>query len=341
MDDQIAKHRLLDNDDDIVKRPRYECNHSNIITYSHICHDMKDVKDELDLNGIAIYANAISNDLCDASINQIWTAMESLIPVNRNDSSSFELIQRQLCPNHGGLFQWYHLGHLTSIWDIRLTCLPLFQHLWGVSDLVCSMDGLYFKPPSRLGIYKKKNWYHVDQGSNRIGLQNWQGAVNLTSNLDDDAACLSVFFKSHLYHTEYLSLNHCSKDFVVVDEEYYLNKPGVIVADVRAPKGALVLWDSRTVHMGKQAMTSTAALRSVAYVSMMPRRCCSVKVQAKRLQYFHERRTLSHWCDVAAAFGKFPRYMPLNTSDALINRSWQDIPGVLKLEDEGSYMSLI
>ena len=333
MEESVMKHTLDDGDDtQPSKRTRLTA-----MEYTHLCCDMNEVKDELRLNGVAIVPNAVGDELCDMTINQIWTAMESLVPVQRNNPETYVNLQQQLLPSHGGLFQCYHLGHLKSIWDIRLTCVPLFQQLWDTQDLCCSFDGIYFKPPSRLGIYRQKNWYHIDQGSIRIGEQNWQGAVNLVDNLDSNSACLSVFMKSHLHHTDYLTQNPDKNDFVQIDEDYYLQKQSVAIANVRAPKGALVLWDSKTVHMGKPPLTATAPLRSVVYVSMMPRNICH-QAHKKRLKYFKERRILSHWCDVARVFGRLPQYLK---ETRLKDKNWMDIPGILRQEEEGAYMSLV
>ena len=62
------------------------------------------------------------------------------------------------------------------------------------------------------------------------------------------------------------------------------------------PAGALVLWDSRTFHQNQYGKEKSEE-RIVQYVSFLPKHSSNNTevMKTKRLKYFNDRRTTSHW----------------------------------------------
>ncbi len=105
---------------------------------------------------------------------------------------------------------------------------------------------------------------------------------------------LVVYEGSHLLHEKYAEEKNLtsSKNWLLIDPDYlakHENKRRVL--NVKA--GSLVLWDSRTFHQNQYGDCNEE--RIVQYVCFLPRLGLSPKMQAKRIKYFNERRTTSHW----------------------------------------------
>jgi len=81
------------------------------------------------------------------------------------------------------------------------------------------------------------------------------------------------------------------------------------VRTVECPAGSLVLWDSRTIHAGKEALPGRARPndRIVAYVCCTPRSRAPQRIIDKRVKYFEEMRMTSHWPHKCRVFGKNPQ----------------------------------
>lgn len=69
-----------------------------------------------------------------------------------------------------------------------------------------------------------------------------------------------------------------------------------------------MLWDSRTVHMGKNPDIGRSHQhdRMVVYVCMMPTSKCPEEKRLLRIKRFEERRGTSHWPYKVSLFQKAP-----------------------------------
>ena len=76
---------------------------------------------------------------------------------------------------------------------------------------------------------------------------------------------------------------------------------------LKIPAGSLVLWDSRTFH--QNIVSNSDEERLVQYVCMKPKddRLNSPSQTKKRLQYFENLRTTSHWPYPIKVNGMQPR----------------------------------
>jgi hypothetical protein len=78
---------------------------------------------------------------------------------------------------------------------------------------------------------------------------------------------------------------------------------------IKCPKGSMVLWDSRTIHCGSEALKTrkTQNFRHVVYVCYEPRNRCTQSNLTKKLKAYEEMRMTSHWPCKIKLFPKTPR----------------------------------
>lgn len=190
-----------------------------------------------------------------------------------------------------GIFKFHEVGHQRHAWYIRTREMVqnVFKKIWKTEELVVSFDGSCWmnKELSKTD----KNWTHTDQASNKIGVHCYQGFVSLTSNKE---RTLVVYEESHNLHEPYMKERNLtdSKNWLKIDTDY-LEKIKESRRVLEVDEGSLVLWDSRTFHQNQYGKTGEE--RIVQYVSYLPKEKRSNAMKAKRMKYFIERRTTSHW----------------------------------------------
>lgn len=229
-----------------------------------------------------------------------------------------------------GIFKHFEVGHQKHAWFIRTRekVIDKFQKLWNTKELNVSFDGTcYIKKEE-----KKKDsiWTHTDQAPISIGLQCYQGFVSLTDNED---RTLVVYEGSHLLHENYMkekNLKH-KKNWEKIDKDY-LNTISNRKKVVSVKAGSLVLWDSRTFHQNQYGIKKEE--RIVQYVSYLPKTHIknTKTMQKKRLKYFNERRTTSHWASPLIVNGKQPR--TYGNNNLLIDYSKLNIVDLKEFEEE-------
>jgi hypothetical protein len=166
-----------------------------------------------------------------------------------------------------------------------------FREIWGTPFLVTSMDGCcYIEPDAPKSL---RGWVHTDQAPNREGLACVQGYVSYTTNTE---RTIILYEGSHRLHANYFAERgiKSSKNWQLIDEAY-LETIADLKRVVHVNAGEMVLWDSRTFHMGGNLEVGEERL--VQYVCFLPRHSeeNTATEQAKRKKYFTERRTTSHW----------------------------------------------
>jgi len=72
---------------------------------------------------------------------------------------------------------------------------------------------------------------------------------------------------------------------------------GCAYKKIKCPKGSLVLWDSRTIHCGTEALKTREKpnIRAIIYLCYMPKSIYSKTDFKKREKAFNELRTTNHW----------------------------------------------
>lgn len=207
-----------------------------------------------------------------------------------NSTPNLKLSHEKMDPH--GIFKYHEVGHQYFAWYLRTRpqIINIFQQIWDTKDLVVSFDGCCYIPS---GLNKKDNiWTHTDQASNNSELTCYQSYVSLTNN---EKTTLIVYEGSHLLHSEYFSDKpKSSGNWNLIDHET-LDKLKDSKKILKVNPGSLVIWDSRTFHQNCYGNPSEERL--VQYLSYLPKQNPknSKAMQTKRLKYFTERRTTSHW----------------------------------------------
>ena len=274
------------------------------------------IQNELDQNGFCVIENILSNDKSDKYINDIWNWLSNLNPnINRNDPSTFNDFNWPF--NIHGIIQHYNIAHQQFVWDIRCEdkVVEVFKNIWNDDNLIVSFDCSCIMKPYIYNSeeYEKKEnkkWFHTDQSSLKIGRHCIQGFVNLEDAYDNDG-CLYVIEKSHLYHErlfkEYKNLE-CRSDWYEIkkDEYEWLLSFGLKEKKVNAPKGSLVLFDSRLFHCNSppNKLQEIPRWRYAIYVCMTPKKLLDEKNKKQRDKAFRNKRTTSHWPHLIRVFPK-------------------------------------
>lgn len=284
--------------------------------------DVKNVKNVLDRYGVAIIPNLINDMECEAMISGMWDFLEEItqnmkIPIMRNKPETYKTFY-ELYPLHSMLIQRWGVGQAQFQWDLRTNekIINVFKEIWLTDKLAVSFDGASFHfPPEKTGkgfLEKVKNqWLHTDQSYTRNGIeciQSWITAYPV--NIGD--ATLTFLEKSHLYHgdfTEHFTITDKKNWYKLNEKEmqFYINK-GCKQKSIACPKGSLVLWDSRTIHAGQEAMQCREHenIRFITYLCYTPIEDIPEKILKKRREAVNNLRTTSHWPKYAKLFPTTP-----------------------------------
>jgi ectoine hydroxylase-related dioxygenase (phytanoyl-CoA dioxygenase family) len=207
--------------------------------------------------------------------------------------------------NPHGIFKFGEIGHQRHAWYLRTLdeVQAPFRTIWDTTELTTGFDGSCWMS----GDCNKKDsiWTHTDQAPDTKGLTCVQGFIALTSNKERS---LVVYEGSHLLHEAYMSEKKISgkKNWLLIDHEYLARIASTKkVLEVKA--GSLVLWDSRTFHQNQYGQMGEE--RIVQYICLLPKthKSNTPAQQQKRLKYFEERRTTSHWPYPLQVNGKQPQ----------------------------------
>lgn len=281
------------------------------------------LKETLNKFGVAIIPNVLNENECTSLVNGIWNYFEHItqeweIPIKRDNPNSWKEFYK-LYPTHAMLIQHWDVGHTQVSWDVRQNekIVDIFSHFWNCdkNELLVSFDGLSFNLPPEItkrGWNKNNTWYHTDQSftvDEFKCIQSWVTGIDV----NDGDATLSFMEGSNKYHKEF------RKNFNITDksnwykltkeqEQFYLSK-NCLYKNIKCPKGSLVLWDSRTIHCGVEALRNREKpnLRAIIYLCYMPRELSTQKLLEKKQKAFQELRTTSHWANKPTLFPKNPR----------------------------------
>lgn len=292
--------------------------------YERYLATLYNVNQVLETYGVAIIPNILNGDECDAMNRGMWDTLEHLSqtwdkPIKRDIPESWREM-RQLYPKHSMLHQHWSIGHAQYIWDIRQNekVVEVFAKIWSCrkGELLVSFDGAsYHMPPeqTRLGWYRGKDWLHSDQSYLSPGFKCVQGWINGYDTNEGDAS-LTILESSADYHEEFQQRfqSDIKDDWILLNEEqlkFYEEEKCCLRKRIKCPKGSLVLWDSRTIHCGSEALKDRPHpnFRNVAYVCYEPRNRCTANNLRRKVKAFNEMRMTSHWPCKATLFPKLPR----------------------------------
>lgn len=154
----------------------------------------------------------------------------------------------------------------------------------------------------------EKSWVHVDQAPARNTMECVQGLINLEDMSAEDAT-LVVFPTSQLLHkivAQELGVTTLTLDWFRLnpDQLEWIERArdegglGLKAFYINAPRGSLVLWDSRTFHCGTvphpERKTSNR-WRYVAYMCFTPRSMATEEMLEIKRNAFKEGKMTNHW----------------------------------------------
>ncbi len=293
--------------------------------YERYVTTIPNVSETLSRYGVAIIPNILNPNECERMKTGMWDYLETItanlpVPIQRNNSQTWKTF-KQLYPKHSMLIQNWSIGHAQFIWDVRtnLKVIEPFERIWNVDkeDLLVSFDGASFHfPPETTGFGfsnpNGKSWLHCDQSYLRNDFECVQGWINAYDTNTGDAT-LTILEGSHQYHQEFR--NHFNKtdsdDWVILSEQeldWYINTKGCVKNHIKCPGGSLVIWDSRTIHCGKEPEPTRPQpnYRCVVYTCYTPRSRATPSSLNKKINAWRDLRTTSHWPHKPKLFPKFP-----------------------------------
>ena len=242
------------------------------------------IKRELDRDGYSIIPNILSTDDIQYC-KELFKSWQHTIP-------NHDITHKTIDPH--GIYRYHQSGHTRHAWYIRTrpTVQNIFKQLWNTDELIVSFDGCCYIPKE--WTTKDTCWTHTDQAANSTGLKCYQGLVSLTDNRE---RTFVVYKGSHTYHEEYFKQQNISnsKKWQLIDKDT-LNTIESSKTILHVPAGALVIWDSRTFHQNQYGKPNIEE-RMVQYVCYLPKSHIknTDNMRKKRLNYFHTRRTTSHY----------------------------------------------
>ena len=206
-------------------------------------------------------------------------------------------------------------GQTQVMWDLRQDprIVDVFAQVWNTNDLIVSMDGLSFMCPPEIREGYFEPWPHVDQAILRrqdnvahnnnppIGFVSEsllktqpytiQGQFLFEDSFDGDGGFYCIP-KSHLRFAEFApKLETINAQEMPQDEkrkarneflqEFFGNSTDesgnpYCMKHITAPRGSLILWDSRTVHWNQhprkdRPYSDNPKVRMVGYLCYVPK----------------------------------------------------------------------
>ena len=246
--------------------------------------DIQKIKDTLSTKGYVVIPNIISKEKVEIA-KQMFYKWQKTIP-------NHEELHTIIDPH--GIYKFHGAGHTKHAWYLRTQpeIQEVFKKIWNCKKLITSFDGCCFI--SKDLIKSDKCWTHTDQAPNSKGVKCYQGYVALTSNKE---RTLRVYEGSHKLHELYFKDRDIkgTKNWQKIDPEY-LKTIDDAKRNLEVPAGSLVLWESRTFHQNQYGKPASEE-RIVQYICMFPdnHEKNTKVIKNKRLKYFNERRTTSHW----------------------------------------------
>ncbi len=287
--------------------------------YKEFYSTLDNLNNYLDRNGVAVIPNILTDRECSIYRNQIWKELKHV------SQDRFDIVDKDtwrqfynFYPLHSMLLQHFSLGHMKPIWELRQNnkVCEVYEKIWNTprNDLLVSFDGLSVHlPPEKTNKGWFKNaWYHTDQSFEKPNKCCVQGYINLYDTNENDAS-LTILEGSHLLHQDFKNEFEieCKDDWYKLndDERKYFFDKGCNPVAVKAKQGSMVLWDSRTMHQGKEPDRARKKenFRMVAYICMLPRNTSTSKELIKKQKAFENLRVTSHWANKAKLFPKTPR----------------------------------
>jgi ectoine hydroxylase-related dioxygenase (phytanoyl-CoA dioxygenase family) len=274
--------------------------------------------ERLAMYGYVVVENIVSEAQADEYVSKLWTWVEGLQDKNtgktsgiqRNDPNTWVAREKAISEglssynwpaNPYGIISNYGVSHSQVAWDVRCNAniRRVFETIWKTDSLLVSFDGVCMMlPPCISHSATNQSWFHFDQSPKKEGFRCVQSFLNLQNTTELDGG-LMVYPSSNRLHSQFFAEKNLSFDYDWYafnhenkGDEWFAEK-GIHPIKVTAPKGSLVLWDSRTVHCS--SLPTSDQLRYAIYVCMQPKKDASEEQIAQKKEIFARRQGTNHW----------------------------------------------
>lgn len=292
---------------------------------------------DLEELGYCVIPEVLSTEEAESLYRRVWHEyIEQAWPDCRLDDRSN---WKEAFPMHNeyGIFAG-PAGQTQVMWDLRQDprIVEPFARIWNTSDLIVSMDGLSAMCPVEIREGRSKPWPHVDQTTLRrednvahnnnppVGFVSEsslktnpftiQGQFLFEDSFDGDGGFYCIP-KSHLRFDEFAPvLEDLSAQELSADERrearnrllqrFFGNgidefRNSYSMKHVTAPRGSLILWDSRTIHWNQHARADRpyspdSKVRMSGYLCYVPKARLTEDGKALRRQAFEAGVSTGH-----------------------------------------------
>ncbi len=286
-------------------------------------HASADYLKDLEEKGYCVIENALTREEAAVLNERVWHEfVERAWPACRMDDRSN---WKETFPIHQktGMFTG-PAGQIQVMWDLRQDprIFDIFAKIWNTQELVVSMDGLSLMCPTDIREGYFTPWPHVDQEINRrqddvthdnnapsgfvsesvlkTAPYTVQGQFLLEDSFEGDGG-FYLIPHSHSKFDEFAPLLEAIDASEMSGNEKREGRNKVLVdlfgpsygKQVTAPKGSLILWDSRTIHWN-QHPTNPGTVRMVGYLCYVPKARLTEECKKLRKEAFVNGASTGH-----------------------------------------------
>lgn len=267
---------------------------------------LDNLNETLDTYGVAVVVDVFTRDECETCKRRVLEHISSKFNIQHPDEFA------RLRPVAGGILHHYGVQLIEPVLTLKTDArvVDVFKRVWPNhgDELSTSLDGIHIGPPPELTSSRRffdplQTSFHTDQASNKKSKCCVQAFVNLEATETGDG-CLSVLTGSHKYFNEFFAhfgLDSRGKDWFAINKtthSAWFLKHGCEWNTILAPAGSIVLWNSRTIHMGtlpRLGRPNPDRWRFLVYVCYTPAsRQTKEDAKLKRHAYMNNQCT-SHW----------------------------------------------
>ena len=298
---------------------------------AYMCTTAEEATQRLQRYGVAIVPHLLCEEECALLVSKQWDVLETLtakfeVPIRRNDVTTWDSFS-SLGGLHSMLLQHWGVGHAEASWYVRQhPAVVAFQanlHGCAPEQLVVSFDGMsmHLPPEFRNGkgcVEKTRSETHglhtdCSYATTTTTTPIIQGYVTGTEARPGDAT-FAFLEGSHALHAT------CGAHFKLTDKadwhkltleqvRWYKEEHGCVERHVVCPAESMVLWNSKTIHCGREASIARAQpnVRHIVYVCYAPRSHLTEKQLERKRTVYKASRTTTHHPHKSALFAKIPR----------------------------------